>query len=101
METLTVSETAKPEYVAHAITWAIRRDGQAQVRASGDKAVNQAMIAMALARSYLALDGLAIGVAPMLGESSTPETPDSTSLSFIIEPVTSGAMSKSLQRQLR
>jgi len=101
METLTVSETSRPAYVAHAITWSIRRNGLARLEASGDEAVNQAMTAMALAGSYLAMDGITIAVAPTLSRFPITEADDAIPLAFTIEPVTPGTTSTSLQRQLR
>ena len=60
LDTIRVAPTSKPTAVAGAIAASLRQSNEANVQAIGPKAVNQAMKAIAVARGYLALDGLTI-----------------------------------------
>ncbi len=58
MAVLRVSSRSRATAVAGAIAGVVRESGRAEVRAIGAGAVNQATKAVAIARGYLALDGI-------------------------------------------
>lgn len=58
MSVLRVSATTDPTATAGAIAHGIRSDGVAEVHVIGPRAVNQAVKAIAIARSYLASSGI-------------------------------------------
>jgi stage V sporulation protein S len=64
MDVIRVATRSRPTAVAGAIAAAVREDNGAKVQAIGPMAVNQAMKAIAVARGYLALDGLTIVCIP-------------------------------------
>jgi stage V sporulation protein S len=58
MSVLRVSTTSDPAATAGAIASGIRTDGVAEIHVIGPRAVNQAVKAIAIARSYLAASGV-------------------------------------------
>ena len=58
MTLIKVSAESRSTAVAGAIAGVIRENGRAQVQAIGPQAVNQAAKAIAIARSFLALENL-------------------------------------------
>ncbi len=63
-EVLKVSAHSRPSAVAGAIAGVIRHQGRAEVQAIGAGATNQAIKAVAIARDYLAPDGIDICCVP-------------------------------------
>lgn len=68
MDTIKVSAKSRSTAVAGAIAGVIREYRQAQVQAIGAGAVNQAIKAIAIARSYLQQDNLDLAVVPTFAE---------------------------------
>ncbi|MBC7328273.1 stage V sporulation protein S [bacterium] len=64
MEVLKVSANSSPKAVAGAIAAVMRRDGQVIVQAVGAGAVNQAVKSIAIARGYVAPNGIDLVAAP-------------------------------------
>jgi stage V sporulation protein S len=64
MNVLKVSTTTDPAATAGAIANGIRIDGSAEVQVIGPRAVNQAVKAIAIARSYLAASGMDLYCVP-------------------------------------
>ena len=64
MEVIKVSGTSRTSAVAGAIAGVFREHHRAEVQAIGAGAVNQAVKALILARSYLAEDGLDVAFVP-------------------------------------
>ncbi len=64
IETLRVSAGSRPNAVAGAIAALLRQRGVVEVQAIGPHAVNQAVKALAVARSYLEQDQLDLTTAP-------------------------------------
>ncbi|HMA32992.1 MAG TPA: stage V sporulation protein S [Chloroflexia bacterium] len=63
-EVLKVSAHSRPSAVAGAIAGVVRHQGRAEVQAIGAGATNQAIKAVAIARDYLAPDGIDIVCIP-------------------------------------
>lgn len=68
MPIIKVSAQSRSTAVAGAIAGVIREQGLVNVQAIGASAVNQAAKAIAIARSYLQEDGIAIACAPIFTE---------------------------------
>jgi len=85
VEILKVASTSKSTAVAGAIAGVIRDTGRAEVQAIGAGAVNQATKAVAIARSYLALDGLDVICIPAFSQVMIGDQ-ERTALKFIVEP---------------
>ncbi len=64
MNVLKVSTTTDPAATAGAIANGIRSDGSAEIQVIGPRAVNQAVKAIAIARSYLAASGMDVYCVP-------------------------------------
>ncbi|NLD42634.1 MAG: stage V sporulation protein S [Chloroflexi bacterium] len=64
MSTLRVASHSETTSVAGAVAWRIRDTGSAEIEAIGAGAVNQAVKAVAVARGYLALEGLDLVLVP-------------------------------------
>ena len=64
VETLKVSATSNPNSVAGAITSIVRANGEVELEAIGAGAVNQGVKAIAVARGYLAPNGMDICCIP-------------------------------------
>ncbi|MBM3449826.1 MAG: stage V sporulation protein S [Armatimonadetes bacterium] len=63
-EVLKVSADSKPKAVAGAVAALLRQKGSIEVQAIGAGAVNQAVKALAIARGYVAPNGLEIVAVP-------------------------------------
>ncbi|SEI68859.1 stage V sporulation protein S [Deinococcus reticulitermitis] len=63
-EVLKVSGDSRPNAVAGAVAALLRAHGRVEVQAIGPAAVNQAVKALAIARGYLAEDGLDLSAQP-------------------------------------
>ena len=64
MDVIKVSAHSRSTAVAGAIAGVMRDHGHADVQAIGASAVNQAIKAVAIARTYLTLDGIEIACLP-------------------------------------
>ena len=64
MDIIKVSAHSRSTAVAGAIAGVMRDHGHAEVQAIGASAVNQAIKAVAIARTYLTLDGIEIACLP-------------------------------------
>ena len=85
MEVIKVSAHSRSTAVAGAIAGVMRDHHHAEVQAIGASAVNQAIKAIAIARNYLALDGIQIVCLPEFVEIDI-EGQERTAIKLIIEP---------------
>ncbi len=85
MEIIKVSAKSRSTAVAGAIAGVIREVGRAEVQAIGAGAVNQAIKAVAIARGYLALEGMDIVCIPAFTEVDI-EGQERTALKMVVEP---------------
>jgi stage V sporulation protein S len=85
MDIIKVSGTSRTSAVAGAIAGVIREYKKAEVQAIGASAINQAVKAMALARSYLSNDGYNIIVIPEFVDVQI-EDKIRTAIKFTVEP---------------
>lgn len=85
MEVIKVSAKSRSTSVAGAVAGVIREVGRAEVQAIGAGAVNQAVKAVAIARGYLALEGVDIVCIPAFTEVDI-DGQERTALKFLIEP---------------
>ena len=84
MEMLKVSSHSRSTSVAGAIAGVIRGGSQADVQAIGAGAVNQAIKAVAIARGYLAQDGIDIVCVPVFVEIEI-DGKERTAVKFCVE----------------
>ncbi|UCC88120.1 MAG: stage V sporulation protein S [Anaerolineales bacterium] len=85
MDIIKVSAKSRSTAVAGAIAGVVRENGRAEVQAIGAGAVNQATKAVAIARGYLALDGLDIICVPSFVEVDI-EGHERTAVRMLVEP---------------
>jgi stage V sporulation protein S len=85
MDIIKVSGTSRTSAVAGAIAGVIREHKHAEVQAIGASAVNQAVKALALAKSYLVNDGLNIVFVPEFVDVDI-EGKIRTAIKFVVEP---------------
>ena len=85
MTIIRVAARSRPAAVAGAIAKSVRERGQAEARAIGAKAVNQAIKAVIVARRYLMLDGIDAICLPEFTEVEI-EGQKRTAIKFIVEP---------------
>ncbi|HUW94536.1 MAG TPA: stage V sporulation protein S [Anaerolineae bacterium] len=85
MDIIRVATRSKPTAVAGAIAASVRQTNEARVQAIGPMAVNQAIKAIAVARSYLAVDGLTIVCVPSFIEVPVDDG-TRTAMRFQVEP---------------
>lgn len=85
MEVLRVAADSKPKSVAGALAAVIREKGSAELQAVGAGAVNQAVKAIAIARGYVAPNGIDLITIPAFAEVSI-ENEERTAIKFIVEP---------------
>lgn len=64
IETLRVSGNSRPNSVAGAVAALLRNEGEVEVQAIGPHAINQAVKAIAIARSYVEADGFDLMTQP-------------------------------------
>jgi stage V sporulation protein S len=85
MDIIKVSGRSRTAAVAGAIAGVVRENQRAEVQAIGASAINQAVKAMALAKSYLLEDGYNIVFIP---EFVDVEIDDKirTAIKFVVEP---------------
>ncbi len=85
MDVIKVSAHSRSTAVAGAIAGVMRDSQYAEVQAIGASAVNQAVKAIAIARGYLALDGINIVCVPEFVEIEI-EGNERTAVKLIVEP---------------
>lgn len=85
MDIIKVKGTSRTSAVAGAIAGVVRENHRAEVQAIGASAVNQAVKAMALAKSYLAQDGFDIVFIPEFVDVEI-EDKIRTAIKFVVEP---------------
>lgn len=85
MEVLKVSAQSNPKSVAGALAAVLREKGSAEVQAVGAGAVNQAIKAIAIARGFVAPNGIDLVSIPAFAEISI-DGEERTAIRFIIEP---------------
>ncbi|MEJ5200199.1 MAG: stage V sporulation protein S [Anaerolineae bacterium] len=85
MEVIKVSAQSRSTAVAGAIAGVMRERKHAEVQAIGASAVNQAIKAVAIARDYLAQDGIQIVCVPEFVEVDI-DGQERTAVKLIIEP---------------
>ena len=85
MDVIKVSAESRTSAVAGAIAGVMREQKHAEVQAIGAGAVNQAVKACAIARMYLAQDGLDIVCIPSFVEVDV-DGKERTALRLVVEP---------------
>ena len=85
MDIIKVRGTSRTSAVAGAIAGVIREHMHAEVQAIGASAVNQAVKAMALAKSYLAQDWITVVFTPEFVDVEIDEKVR-TAIKFVVEP---------------
>jgi stage V sporulation protein S len=85
MDIIKVSGKSRTSAVAGAIAGVFRENKRVEVQAIGASAINQAVKAMALAKSYLAEDGYTIVFTPEFVDVEIDEKVR-TAIKFTIEP---------------
>ncbi|MBX3061535.1 MAG: stage V sporulation protein S [Anaerolineae bacterium] len=85
MDVIKVSAKSRSTAVAGAIAGVVREHKRAEVQAIGAGAVNQAIKAAAIARTYLADDGIEVICIPYFTEVII-EDQERTALRLIVEP---------------
>lgn len=85
MEILKVSAKSNPGSTAGAIAAVIRKDNAAEVQAIGAGALNQAVKATAIARGFLAPQGIDLITIPAFTEVEV-EGEKKTAVKIIVEP---------------
>ncbi|MBP2653790.1 MAG: spoVS 2 [Firmicutes bacterium] len=85
MEILKVSASSSPKSVAGALSAVLREKGTAEVQAVGAGAVNQAIKAIAIARGFVAPNGIDLVAVPAFAEISI-DGEERTAIRFIVEP---------------
>ena len=85
MDIIKVSGKSRTSAVAGAIAGVVRENKRAEVQAIGASAVNQAVKAIALAKSYLVEDGYNIIFIPEFVDVEIDEKVR-TAIKFIVEP---------------
>jgi stage V sporulation protein S len=85
MEVIKVAAKSRSTAVAGAIAGVVRESGRAEVQAIGAGAVNQALKAAAIARGYLALDGIDVICIPSFVEVEI-DGQERTAIKLAVEP---------------
>ena len=85
MEVLKVSAQSNPKSVAGALAAVLRERGSAEVQAVGAGAVNQAIKAVAIARGFVAPNGIDLVSIPAIAEIAI-DGEERTAIRFIVEP---------------
>ena len=85
MEVLKVSAQSNPKSVAGALAAVLRERGTAEVQAVGAGAVNQSIKAIAIARGFVAPNGINLITIPAFAEI-TIDGEERTAIRFIVEP---------------
>jgi len=85
MEIIKVSARSRSTAVAGAIAGVVRESNRAEVQSIGAGAVNQAVKAVAIARGYLALDGIDVICIPSFTGVEI-EGQERTAIRMVVEP---------------
>ena len=85
MDIIKVSARSRSTAVAGAIAGVVREHGRAEVQAIGASAVNQAVKAVAIARTYLAQDGIDVICIPSFTEVEI-DGQERTAVKLVVEP---------------
>ena len=85
MDILKVAANSNPKSVAGALAGVLREKGIAEVQAVGAGAVNQAVKAIAIARGYVAPNGINLVCTPGFSEISI-DGQVRTAIKLIVEP---------------
>lgn len=85
METLKVSAHSKTKALAGALAAVIRTEGVVELQAIGAGAVNQAIKAVAVARGYVAPNGINLVIIPSFVEISI-DNEERTAIKITVEP---------------
>jgi len=85
MEVLRVSANSTPKSVAGALAAVVREKGCAELQAVGAGAVNQAVKAIAIARGFVAPNGIDLVAIPGFAEIFI-DNEQRTAIKFIVEP---------------
>ncbi|WP_378955451.1 stage V sporulation protein S [Pelosinus sp. sgz500959] len=85
MDVLKVSAKSNPKSVAGALAAVLRERGTAEVQAVGAGAVNQAIKAIAIARGFVAPNGINLIAIPAFAEIVI-DSEERTAIRFIVEP---------------
>ncbi|ABZ84728.1 stage V sporulation protein S [Heliobacillus mobilis] len=85
MEGLKVSAQSNPKSVAGALAAILREKGRAEIQAVGAGAVNQAIKAIAIARGFVAPNGINLITIPAFVEIAI-DGEERTAIKFIVEP---------------
>lgn len=87
IEILRVSGSSRPNSVAGAIAALLRSAGEVEVQAIGPHAVNQAVKAIAISRSYIEAEGLDLHTTPSFVKLELHDE-ERTAVRFLIESFT-------------
>ncbi len=85
MEVLKVSAQSNPKSVAGALAAVLRENGSAELQAVGAGAVNQAVKAIAIARGFVAPNGIDLVAIPAFVEIQI-DGEERTAIKFIVGP---------------
>lgn len=85
MDVLKVSAKSNPKSVAGALAAVLRERGTAEVQAVGAGAVNQSIKAIAIARGFVAPNGINLIAIPAFSEIMI-DGEERTAIRFIVEP---------------
>ncbi len=85
MELLRVSSSSKPKAVAGALSAVVRSEGTVEMQAVGAGAVNQAVKAIAIARGYVAPNGIDLVSIPAFAEIEI-DGEERTAIKFVVGP---------------
>ena len=84
METLKVSKDSSPKLVAGAIAAIVRNEQSAEINAIGAGAINQAVKSIAVARGYVAPNGIDLVTIPCFAQIEVDGS-EKTAIKFIVE----------------
>ncbi len=85
MEVLKVSASSKPKAVAGALAAVVREKGMVEIQAVGAGAVNQGVKAIAIARGFVAPNGIDLVCVPAFSEIEI-DGEERTAIRFIVGP---------------
>lgn len=85
MEVLRIAAGSSPKSIAGALTAILKEEGFVELQAVGAGAVNQAVKAIAIARGYIAPNGINIVMIPAFVEIDI-DGEERTAIKFIVEP---------------
>lgn len=85
MEILRIAAKSSPKSIAGALTAVLKEEGFVELQAVGAGAVNQAVKAIAIARGYIAPNGIDIVTIPAFVEINI-NGEERTAIKFIVEP---------------